>query len=153
LERGTAFRKTSRSDLDWIFSIQTERVVARDNTIAFRDQIWQLEKTRWRYSLAGCTVTVHEHLDGPMSLRYGPHLVASFDPRGNAISNRRAAATVIPDSACGSKEVNSPFPFPLRGKPGRAGSPHAASTLRASKKTLARIDASGSPHKRAAAPL
>jgi transposase InsO family protein len=152
-ERGTAFRKTSRSDLDWIFSIQTERVVASDNTIAFRDQIWQLEKTRWRYSLAGCTVTVHEHLDGPMLVRYGPHLVASFDPRGNAISNRQATATVIPDSACGSKEVNSPFPFPLRGKPGRAGSPHAASTLRASKKTLARIDASGSPHKRAAAPL
>jgi hypothetical protein len=44
-ERGSAFRKTSRSDLNWIFSIQTERVVAQDNTIGFRDQIWQLEKT------------------------------------------------------------------------------------------------------------
>jgi hypothetical protein len=29
-------------------------------------------------------------------------------------------------TACGSKELNSPFPFPLRGKPGREGSPHAA---------------------------
>jgi transposase len=77
-ERGTAFGKTGRSDLDWIFSIQTERVVARDNTIAFRDQIWQLEKTRWRYSLAGCTVTVHEHLDGRISVRYGPHVVANW---------------------------------------------------------------------------
>jgi transposase len=78
-ERGTAFRKTGRSDLDWIFSIQTERVVARDNTIAFRDQIWQLEKTRWRYSLAGCPVTVHEHLDGRISVRYGPHVVANWN--------------------------------------------------------------------------
>ena len=78
-ERGTAFRKAHRSDLDWIFSIQTERVVARDNTIAFRDQIWQLEKTRWRYSLAGCTVTVHEHLEGRTSVRYGPHVVASWN--------------------------------------------------------------------------
>jgi len=78
-ERGTAFRKAHRSDLDWIFSIQTERVVARDNTIAFRDQIWQLEKTRWRYSLAGCTVTVHEHLDGRISVRYGPHIVANWN--------------------------------------------------------------------------
>jgi transposase len=77
-ERGSAFRKASRSDLDWIFSIQSERVVAQDNTISFRDQIWQLEKTRWRYSLAGCTVTVHEHLDGRISVRYGPHLVASW---------------------------------------------------------------------------
>jgi hypothetical protein len=77
-ERGSAFRKASRSDLDWIFSIQTERVVAQDNTIGFRDQVWQLEKTRWRYSLAGCTVTVYEHLDGRISVRYGPHVVASW---------------------------------------------------------------------------
>jgi hypothetical protein len=28
----------------------------------------------------------------------------------------------------------SPFPFPLRGKPGRVGSPHAEGTSRASKK-------------------
>jgi transposase len=79
-QRGTAFRKTSRADLDWIFSVQSERVVARDNTIAFGDQTWQLEKTRWRYSLAGCRVMVHEHLDGRLSVRYGPHVVASWRP-------------------------------------------------------------------------
>jgi hypothetical protein len=73
-QKGTAFRRSSRSDLDGVFSIQTDRVVARDNTIAFRDQCWQIEKTRWRHSLAGCTVTVHEHLDGRISVRYGPHL-------------------------------------------------------------------------------
>jgi hypothetical protein len=83
-ERGTAFRKTNRSDLDWIFSLQSERVVARDNTIAFRDQIWQLDKTPWRYSLAGCTVIVHEHLDKRISVRYGPHVVANWNPGGLA---------------------------------------------------------------------
>ena len=78
-ERGRAFRKMSgRTDLDWIFSIQSERVVARDNTISFRDRIWQLEKTRWRYSLAGCTVTVHEHLNGQYSARYGPHVIGRW---------------------------------------------------------------------------
>jgi transposase len=45
---GTAFRKCARRDLDWVFSIQTERVVAKDNTVAIRDQWWQLDKTRWR---------------------------------------------------------------------------------------------------------
>ncbi len=39
--RGTAFRRCGRSDLDWIFSIQTERVVEKDNTVAIRDQWWQ----------------------------------------------------------------------------------------------------------------
>ena len=49
--------------------------------------------------------------------------------------------------------ISSPFPVSPKGKPGRVGSPHAGSTLRANKKRLARIDAAGSPHKRAAAPL
>jgi hypothetical protein len=118
-ERGTAFRKTGRSDLDWIFSIQTERVVARDNTIAFRDQIWQLEKTRWRYSLAGCTVTVHEHLDGRISVRYGPHVVADWSrseaekpkPRrgkGGVVENQTAVSPASLEIS--SKARDSHFP-------------------------------------------
>ena len=74
-ERGTAFRRCGRSDLNWIFSIQTERVVGKDNTVAIRDQWWQLDKTRWRHTLAGQTVTIHQHLDGTVSIRYGPHVV------------------------------------------------------------------------------
>jgi transposase len=74
-ERGTAFRRCGRSDLDWIFSIQTERVVSKDNTVAIRDPWWQLDKTRWRHTLAGQTVTIHQHLDGTVSIRYGPHVV------------------------------------------------------------------------------
>jgi hypothetical protein len=56
-EKGTAFRRTTRSDLNWVFTVQTERVVAKDNTVAIADLSWQLEKTRFRSSLAGCTVT------------------------------------------------------------------------------------------------
>jgi transposase len=74
-ERGNAFRRCGRSDLDWIFSIQTERVVSQDNTVAIRDQWWQLDKSRWRHTLAGQTVTIHQHLDGRVSIRYGPHVV------------------------------------------------------------------------------
>jgi transposase len=75
LVRGTVFRRCGRSDLGWIFSIQTERVVAKDNTVAIRDQWWQLDKSRWRHTLAGQTVTIHQHLDGRVSIRYGPHVV------------------------------------------------------------------------------
>jgi transposase len=35
-ERGTAFRPCSRKDSDWVFSVQTERVVGQDNTVAWR---------------------------------------------------------------------------------------------------------------------
>jgi hypothetical protein len=48
-ERGTAFRR-SRADLDWIFTVQTERVVAKDNTVAIAARSWQLDKSRFRPS-------------------------------------------------------------------------------------------------------
>ena len=84
-EKGTAFRRTGRSDLNWIFSIQTERVVGKDNTVAIRERMWQIDKTRFRYSLAGTTVTIHEHLDENVSIRYGPHVVGHFDRHGNKL--------------------------------------------------------------------
>ena len=49
--------------------------MAKDNTVAIADQHWKLEKSRFRSSLACCTVTIHEHLDGAASIRYGPHVV------------------------------------------------------------------------------
>lgn len=85
-EKGTAFRKTSRTDLNWIFTVQTERVVAKDNTVTIGERSWQLEKSRFRNSLAGCTVTVHQHLDGAVSLRYGPHVVGRFNPPTELLS-------------------------------------------------------------------
>ena len=66
-EKGTTFRRTTRADLDSIFTVQTERVVAKDNTVAIGDRDWQIEMHRFRNSLAGCTVTIHQHLDGTVS--------------------------------------------------------------------------------------
>jgi hypothetical protein len=86
-EKGTAFRRTSRTDLNWIFTVQTERVVEKDNTVAIRDRWWQLDKTRFRNSLAGSTVTIHEHLDGTVSIRYGPHTVGRYSQTGEKLTS------------------------------------------------------------------
>src|SRR6266403_6092679 len=94
-EKGTAFRRTPRSDLDWIFTVQTERVVAKDNTVAITERTWQLEKSRFRSSLAGCTVTIHQHLDGNVSIRYGPHVVGRYTATGEI---RPASAKKLPES-------------------------------------------------------
>jgi transposase len=92
---GTAFRRCRRSDLHWIFTVQTERVMAKDNTVAIADRHWQIEKTGFRNTLAGCTVTIHEHLDGNVSIRYGPHVIGRFDEngerRGKVESQKRAS--------------------------------------------------------------
>ena len=81
-QKGTAFRRTGRTDLGLVFSVQTERVVAKDNTVAIGARSWQIDKTRFRHTLAGCTVTIHEHLDGTLSIRYGPHVIARFEANG-----------------------------------------------------------------------
>ena len=96
-EPGTAFRRASRSDLDWIFTLQTERVVAKDNTVAIADRSWQLEKSKFRGSLAGCTVTIHEHLNGNVSIRYGPHIVGRYQASGETL----AAGTKKPPESRG----------------------------------------------------
>ena len=87
VEKGTAFRRTSRTDLNWIFTVQTERVVAKDNTVTIGSRLWQIDKTRFRNTLAGSTVTIHEHLDETVSIRYGPHVVGRFDSSGEKRNN------------------------------------------------------------------
>jgi hypothetical protein len=52
-EKGTAFRRTGQRDLNWIFTVQTERVVAKDNTVAIGSRLWQIDKMRFRNTLAG----------------------------------------------------------------------------------------------------
>src|SRR6478752_568341 len=78
LQKGSAFVRARRKDLDWIFSVQHERTVNNDNTLTLENRVFQLDKTRWRNTLAGQTVIVHEHLDGSMSIRYGQHLIAQY---------------------------------------------------------------------------
>jgi transposase len=88
-EKATAFRRTSRTDLDWIFTVQTERVVGKDNTVAIGDRTWQINKTRFRHSLAGTTVMIHEHLEGGISIRFGPHVVGRFTADGKSIDPKQ----------------------------------------------------------------
>jgi hypothetical protein len=76
-KKGTAFSKCGRKDLDGVFSIQTERTVAQDNTVVLQNRYLPLDKTRFRNTLAECTVTICEHLDGSISVRWGPHLLTT----------------------------------------------------------------------------
>jgi transposase len=102
-ESGRAFQPCSRSDLDEVFSLQTERVVAKDNTVTMGERRWQLEKARFRPTLAGSTVTIHEHLDHTVSIRFGPHVVGRFAPDGTALGENRKHRGK--DGALGSLEI------------------------------------------------
>jgi hypothetical protein len=60
--------------------------VNRDNTVRLQNLTLQIEAVKWRGRLAGCSVTAHQHLDGTLSLSYGPHCLGRYDATGTPLS-------------------------------------------------------------------
>lgn len=85
-QRGNAFVPCRSRDLDRIFSLQFERSVNRDNTVSFQNLSLQIERVRWRATLAGCQVVVHQHLNGTLSLTHGPHCLGRYHATGAPLS-------------------------------------------------------------------
>jgi transposase len=94
-ERGTAFVPLKRKDLSLVFSLQHERVVARDNTVSFANRSWQIERSKLRGTLAGCRVTVHEHLDDTLSITFGPHVVGRYQTAAVEMTPSRKATKTV----------------------------------------------------------
>lgn len=84
-EAGTAFTTCQREDLELVFALHYERTVARDNTVEYGNRLLQIEKTKWRFSLAGCKVTIYQHADHTISIGYGPHIVGRYDDTGQPL--------------------------------------------------------------------
>ena len=97
-ERGTAFTACPRRDLDLVFSLQFERTVNRDNTVSFQHLSLQIDRVSWRGTLAGCPVTVHQHLSGSITLTYGSRRLGRYTAIGELLTttktpNRRVEKT------------------------------------------------------------
>ena len=84
-ERGTAFLPRRSQNLDLVFSLQFERAVNRDNTVSFQHLRLQIEAVRWRATLAGCTVRVHQHLDGSLTITHGPQRLGHYSAEGELL--------------------------------------------------------------------
>lgn len=107
-ERGTAFVPLRRKDLDLVFSLQHERIVARDNTVSFANRVWQLERSKLRATLAGCRVTIHEHLDETVSITFGPHLIGRFNKEAvPLVANHKNKTVELPPLRKAIKNIAS----------------------------------------------
>ena len=91
---GTAFTRAGHRDLERVFSLQFERMVNRDNTVMWQNLSLQIERVNWRATLAGCNVIVHQHLDGSLSISYGPHSLGRYTAAGERIVNLPARRAV-----------------------------------------------------------
>lgn len=76
-------------DLNKVFSIQNERTVANDNTVSYGNRKLQIEQNDLKISFAKCRVTVYEHLDGTISIGYGPHTIGRYDKDGNSLIKQK----------------------------------------------------------------
>ena len=109
-QRGSAFVPCRNRDLERIFSLQFERAVNRDNTVSFQNLALQLERVGWRATLAGCQVTVHQHLDGALSLTHGPHVLGRYNAQGEALAKATTPAKRAMEKTAGGKVKNTTFP-------------------------------------------
>jgi transposase len=107
-QAGSAFTVCRQRDLERVFSLQFERTVNRDNTVSFQNLSLQIQPVRWRATLASCTVILHQHLDGSLSLRYGPHCVGRYNAEGQP-SNRGDRQAAV-DKTRRGKVVRQTFP-------------------------------------------
>src|SRR6201998_1958929 len=109
-QRGTAFLPCRRRDLNLIFALQFERTVNRDNTVSFQNLSLQIERVRWRASLAGCQAVVHQHLDGTLSLTHGPHCLGRYTAQGTALATTEMPARRAVEKTRGGKIIKPDFP-------------------------------------------
>ena len=110
-ERGTAFLPRRGQNLDLTFSLQFERAVNRDNTVSFQHLRLQIEAVRWRATLAGCMVRVHQHLDGTLTLTHGPQRLGRYSAEGKLLLPNTPVPGVVEKTRAG--KVQKPT-FPSR---------------------------------------
>src|SRR5579862_5376451 len=109
-QRGNAFVPCRSRDLERIFSLQFQRSVNRDNTVSFQNLSLQIERVRWRATLAGCQVVVQQHLNGTLSLSYGPHRVGQYSAQGAALDATNTAARRAVEKPLRGKVIKPTFP-------------------------------------------
>ena len=109
-QRGSAFVRRSSRDLDLIFALQFERTVNRDNTVSIQNLRLQIEPVRWRATLAGCSVTVHQHLDGTFTLTHGPQRLGHYSTEGASLANEKIVARKAVEKTRGGKVQKPTFP-------------------------------------------
>jgi transposase len=109
-QKGSAFLPCRRRDLDLVFALQFQRTVNRDNTVSFQNLVLQLERVGWRATLAGCQVTVHQHLDGTLSITHGPHLLGRYTAEGATQVATKMAARRAVEKTRGGKVIKPTFP-------------------------------------------
>jgi len=83
----SAFVAVDPANLAEILCIEEERIVARDNTVAYEGVRLQLPESRIRAHYVKARVKVREYPDGGLAVFHGPRLLARYDGDGRPVDN------------------------------------------------------------------
>jgi transposase len=101
----SAFVSLGKVDLEQILCHQEERLVARDNTVAFEGRTFQLARQPGRRSCVGLQVTVRRHLSGEYSIWSAARRLGCYPALTERPRDRRTA--VQPVEAAGAVDAKN----------------------------------------------
>ena len=94
----SAFVAADPAMLAEILCIEEERVVARDNTVAFAGRRLQLPQSPLRAHYVKARVKVRQYPDGTLAVFHGPRRLARYDADGVELVDVPTASSVTPCS-------------------------------------------------------
>ena len=101
---GSAFVADTAGQWREILCEQHERIVAKDNTVAWEGGHLQLPESRLRPHFVKAKVRVHAHWDGTLSVHLGPHRLCNY-PAAVVASSTPTAPSL---AACSAPSRTSP---------------------------------------------
>jgi transposase len=90
--------------------IEEERVVARDNTVAYDSRRLQLPASNARAHYVKVRVKVREYPDGSLAVFHGPRRVAAYTAQGAQIAEVPTTTSVTPCSPPSRRGLSAPKP-------------------------------------------
>ena len=91
-ETGSGFVPWIGGDLNDYLCQRYECKVGKDNCVRFKKLILQIPEDSTRYHYVKAKVEVIRHLDGTLSVLYGPRRLARYDFRGQIIDSTKQQA-------------------------------------------------------------
>jgi len=114
-----------------ILCIQQDRVVSRDNTVAYEGRTLQLPQSPLRAHYVKANVKVREYPDGTLAVFHGPRRLARYTAQGEQIAQVPTPPSVTPCSPPSRRGLSRPeFARPAQRRPSLTASARGVTSLR-----------------------
>lgn len=120
-EEGSGFVNLLGKDITDILCEHYERIVGKDNCVAFKGISLQIPQDRYRMHYVKVKVRVHRYPDGRLAVFHGPRKLQDYNPAGSPIPDLGLSLSSLPDEKRGPSPENPGTAHPFRHPQRRSG--------------------------------